>query len=77
MNSKVLVTPTALLARVNRRLAAEGQVMRKTRPGRSINDLGSYYIIDTSHNVILFKDIDLEAVAQELGAIKGWERVAE
>jgi hypothetical protein len=40
-------------------------------------ELGRHYTIDTRYNVLLHKDIDLEATGRELGVLKGWERVVE
>ena len=79
MNTKktMIVSEPALLARVNRKLAANGEVMRKTpEASRWLPDLGYYYIVDHRLNAIVRKDVCLEAEARRLGALKPHEEVA-
>lgn len=66
MTTKKPVNARALLARINRRLAKDGQQM-KTCPERSQwhNELGSYYIVDLDTNTIVVKQID---------DLEGWTR---
>ncbi len=64
---KVLVTERAVLRRVNRALAAKGQVLKKQR-GR-----GTYVLVDTRRNVIAQEPASLEALARSLGALAAYE----
>jgi hypothetical protein len=75
--------------RVNRKLAADDEVIRQSKPVydraggdterlRPIYDqnLGKYYRIDTRRNFLIEKDVDLEGRAREIGALQGWEELA-
>lgn len=55
----------AIMARVNRRLRKEGQVVRKSRL-RWMNDLGQYYIVGDPSNYVEATNVDLQELAQEL-----------
>ncbi|PKG51933.1 MULTISPECIES: hypothetical protein [Halomonadaceae] len=59
MTTKKPVSARALLARINRQLAKDGQQM-KTCPERSQwhDELGSYYIVDLDTSTIVVKGID-------------------
>lgn len=62
------VTESAVLKRVNRALASQGEKVRKQR--------GDYNVIDVSLNAIVHEGIDLEALAKDLGVLKSWETLA-
>lgn len=74
-SSKVKVSDRALLARINRLLDKQGDKLLKSRSERSRLDLGDYYIIDASHNVITSKNIDLEKIGRELKVLKPYEEL--
>jgi hypothetical protein len=38
-------------------------------------DVRDFYIVDIKRNFIARKEIDLEALARELGVLKAWEAV--
>ena len=77
-NDKVKVSRRAVEARINRKLLAEGEILRKTRAdSRAWFDLGEYYSIDVSRGFICRRDCDLEQLAREVGALKSWEVVRE
>jgi hypothetical protein len=67
------VSESALLRRINRRLAHEGE--RMCIPRGQHNQLGPYYIVN-DRNVITAYGCDLETVARELNVIGCDERLA-
>lgn len=65
---KNALTERALIARINRKLAHEDQLLRKARPGsRWIGTTGEFWVVDVSRNTILDMHVDPEALAVELG----------
>jgi hypothetical protein len=62
--------------RINRKLAAKGQTLRKTR-ARWQHNLGDYYVVDLSRNFIVEKVRNLEALGREVGALEPWESLAD
>ena len=71
----VPVTQRALIQRINRALRREDQILRQARGDRARQDLGGFYVIDVRLNAVVSKDVDLEALARDLGALKGYEHV--
>jgi hypothetical protein len=71
---KVPVTLRAVNQRINRRLAAENQVLKAMRGERARQTMGDYIVVD-DRNRILHHDVDPEALARELGALADWEEV--
>jgi hypothetical protein len=67
----------ALIARINRKLAAEDEVLRVSRGARQLFDLGQYYIVNTRINGITGQNMDPEGVGRELGVIKPYEEVVD
>ncbi len=70
------VSKAALLARINRQLAKEGdsgQALKATRGERARQDLGDYYILDFNMNAIMGKDIDPAELARSIGVLKPYE----
>lgn len=64
------VTLSAVVARINRKLERErGTMLRKTRSQRAFYDLGDFYEIDISRNLIMSKFVDPEQRARELGVL--------
>jgi hypothetical protein len=60
------ITERALFQRLKRRLEKHyGQLLRKSREGRVMIDLGEYYAIDIYRNVIVRTHIDLEQLAKD------------
>lgn len=76
MNTKAPVSERALLARINRKLAKDGEkLLRCKQSSRAYAELGDYYIVDTGANVILSKNCDLECIGRESGVLAAWEKV--
>lgn len=74
---KVPVTRRALLARVNRILAKEGRAFRVSRSHGELSNLGEAYILDTYKNSPVYLNVNLKDMAEELGAIKAFEELAD
>jgi hypothetical protein len=56
----VPVSKRALLARLNRKLAADLEMVKTTRDNtRARQDLGEFYVVDMQINGIVGQDIDL------------------
>jgi hypothetical protein len=66
----------ALMKRINRKLAHEGERLCKSRRPWD-GEIGHYYVVDTNRNLVIAKDVDLEDLARELGVIHPAEKVAE
>jgi hypothetical protein len=75
--SKVQVSGRALLQRINRALAKDDQIVKKTRPSKYFNELGDFYRLDTQVNGIIEKDVDLEALGRKLSVLADWEVLEE
>jgi hypothetical protein len=73
---KKSATRRAVESRVRRKLAQEGELLRKTRPGKTWakHDCGDYYVVDVAMNGVVATHCDLEDLAHELGVLaKGVE----
>jgi hypothetical protein len=64
-------TRRAVEARVRRRLARDGELLRKTRPGNTWNviNLGDYYVVDVRSNFAVATHCDLDTLAPEIGVL--------
>lgn len=75
--SKVPITHRALVQRINRVLAKEGEQLKSYRGGKWDSDLGRYYIIDLNRNVLVRGDVDLEALGRKLKVLAEYEAIEE
>ena len=72
------ITERALIARLNRRLADDGQQIKTCREGsRSFPTLGRYYIVRIDFNAVDTPDIDLEGWGREMGVLRDNESLAD
>jgi hypothetical protein len=70
-----LITPGALVVRVNRVLAHRGQRLRlRSSAGRSL--VGASYRVDLARNLIIDDHVDIATLARELGVLAEGEIVA-
>jgi hypothetical protein len=69
----------AVEARVRRRLAHDGEVLRKTRPGKTWakHNCGDYYVVDVRTNFVIASHCDLDDLARELGVLAEGVNVTE
>jgi hypothetical protein len=71
VSSKREVTESAVLARINRRLAYDGERVRRCRTDRRhYYELGDFYKVDIGLNNIIENHVDLRALAMKLGVIQ-------
>ena len=69
---RVPVSEKAVCQRVNRKLRAEGQALKRSR-GRYAAELGDYYILDVQRSCVLRLNVGLEEFARALGALQEFE----
>ena len=70
MAKKKAVRKTVVVQRINRELAAKGQILMTTRRMQVKAHLGDYYILDLSGNV-MDAHIDPEKLARQVGCTEG------
>ena len=64
------------MARINRKLAREGQRLHETRANsRRLNDLGYFYIVDDSNYVVAYR-VELEELGREERVLRDGDSVA-
>lgn len=72
------VSKKAVLGRINRKLAHDGEQLRKTRIGTDdFNALGEYYLVNTKTGDVICDDVGLGDVGQSLDILKPDEMVGE
>jgi hypothetical protein len=74
---KIPVSERALVARINRKLAQQGEKVCKSRTAWNYVSVGDYYVIDVNRNVTAGVAVDPESLAKELGVLKRYESLAE
>ena len=67
----------AVVQRINRKLAADDEMLKAARGARMQLDCGDYYVVDFRQNCVTSKDVDPEVLARKLGVLKGYEQVIE
>ncbi len=72
---KVPISERALVQRINRKLADEGQLVKKARE-RVATTLGDYFVVDLTSNAVMDQDVDLEKLGRELKVLHDYETVA-
>lgn len=71
------VTESELVARIDRKLGPNGTALYRKPQGKSANPdgVGSYDIIEVATNHLVRRDVDLEALAREIGALAETEHL--
>jgi hypothetical protein len=69
----ITVNRRALVGRVERALAKQGRELHVDRRSNQLR----FYLVDTKKQAVVDTDVDLEALAREVGAMKTWEQLAE
>ena len=75
---RVTITRRALIQRVNRVLAKNGElgeVLRKARSDQAT--VGDWFIVDLKSSAIFQTRVDPEALGRKLGVVKPYEAVEE
>jgi hypothetical protein len=81
--ASVPVTMRAVMQRLNRKLAKDGEKMVKARGKRAIVDLGEFYVLRDSYVggssliSVAHKNVDFESWARESGVLEDWERIVD
>jgi hypothetical protein len=75
--NKVPVSTRALIQRINRALAHEGEQLKTTRGERWRGELGNFYIIDTYRNGIEAQHVDPEELGREMKVLQPYEVVLD
>lgn len=74
---QVRVPELSVSYRVRRRLKADGKNLRFCAEGSAGNEgLGRWFVVDAATNSVIEKNVDLEALARKLGALRPSESVA-
>jgi hypothetical protein len=71
---KLKVTMRSVIQRINRKLAADGEVLRAARSARARFDHGDYFVVSERAGIHP-SHVDPEEMARELGVLKTWEQV--
>jgi hypothetical protein len=71
----VTLTHAAVYQRINRLLRKQGCILRRGKGRLDKVNNGEWYVLDRQHNTVPRQQVDLVALAQELGLLKPWETV--
>jgi hypothetical protein len=75
-STTVPVTARAVEQRVNRKLAKKSRKLMKAGSKAARAEMGDYFIIDKAGGTgVVRRNVNLEALARELGALESWERL--
>ena len=79
---RVPVTARALFQRINRKLAAHEQKLKRSRRihGNEVihfdPNVGEYYVVNVEQGWLVEKDVDIEDLGRKCGALANWEALA-
>ena len=73
--TKVQITQSALIQRINRKLKPEWEQLKTARGQYDKPSLGRHYILDFNCNSIERTHVNPEKLGRELGVIQPWEEV--
>jgi len=75
---KVPVSERALVARIDRAMAKNGETLKRCREdSRWFNELGRYYTVNVSINGITDKHVDLEKLGRKMGVLSEYETLGK
>lgn len=69
------ITETALVKRINRKLAPDFEKLRKSRGAREQMGMGEYYVHDCKRNSVMATYVDPVRLGRELGVLQNRETV--
>jgi hypothetical protein len=69
------VSERALVQRINRKLKANGEVLKRTRGMQNYLDVGDYWVLDAYTNTIALKDVNIEALGRKLEVLHAYEKL--
>jgi hypothetical protein len=70
--TRVPITEKALYQRINRKLRAQDEVLKRAR-GNVETTLGDYYVVNVNRNYVAQHHVGLEQLGRELGVLAEWE----
>lgn len=73
---RIPVSSRALLQRINRILANEGEIVKKAR-SRAETTVGEYFRIDIQGNYVVGTHIDLEELGRKIDALHSFEELVD
>ena len=76
MSDKVTIQLRALIQRINRKLKPDRVLKSSRRSAAMMHELGEYYVLDVKRRKVVERNVNLIRLAQEVGAIDGWEELA-
>jgi hypothetical protein len=77
MSNQIKITVAGLTARINRKIAHNGQRLCAARVGgRLESNVGRYYVLDVTRNVVIDTHVDLETLGVRLGVLQSGENLA-
>ena len=74
-STTISVNSRSLIARINRVLSKQDEVLRAARGSRMQVDVGDYYIVDFRLNAVVRHDVDPEQLGRKLGVLRPYERI--
>jgi hypothetical protein len=69
---KVPIAEKALYQRINRKLRADGEVLKRAR-GNVETTLGEYYVVNVERNFVAQHHVDIAELGREIGVMAEWE----
>jgi len=70
------VSQRALMSRINRKLAKQDEVLKKSSPNAKFHSTtGDYYIVNTVSNNIIDTSVHIETLGRECGALADFEEL--
>jgi hypothetical protein len=74
---KVPVSMRALVARINRKLRADGEVLKAAHGARAESSVGHWYVLNLDRNQITRRHVDPEDLGRRLGCLQAWEKLVD
>jgi hypothetical protein len=68
-NEKTAIFEHVLIQRINRKLSANTEQLRRSRSFQLETSVGHYFIVDLKRNSVERQQIDLEQLGRELGVL--------
>ena len=69
------LTKKAVIARINRKLAHQYEMLRTTRGSRAYADFGDHYVV-SAYGGIVDRHVDVEELGRELGVLREHDQLA-
>jgi hypothetical protein len=73
----VPVSERALIQRINRALAKEGEKLKKSRGVQTGLSIGQYYVLDLQRNFVRHQSVDPEDLGRQLNVLQPYEHLSE